>query len=101
MQTTTVALDWVKRIFPEFEFTWLGEEMRTNLPLELNFIHEAENTERARKNFSDVRKTSLYIPEVISASKRILVMEYIEGARVSGRAHSPIEPQLKMLSLGR
>lgn len=82
MTTTTVALNWVKRIFPEFEFTWLGEEMRENLPLELDFTHEAANTERARTNFADVKKTPLYIPEVFGASKRTLIMEFIEGARV-------------------
>ena len=82
MTTTTIALSWVKRVFPEFEFTWLGEEMQTNLPLELNFVHEAENTAHAKANFSNVPRTSLYIPEVIRATKRTLVMEYISGARV-------------------
>ncbi len=35
----------------------------------------------ALKNFEN-NKTSLYIPEVISADKRVLIMEFIEGARV-------------------
>ena len=83
MATTTVALAWVKRVFPEFEFSWLGEELRTNLPLELNFLHEAENTARVKANFADVKRTTLYIPDVLSATKRILVMEFISGARVS------------------
>lgn len=83
IQTTLVALDWVKTFFPEFEFTWLGDEMQQNLPIELNFVHEAENTERARRNFADVRTTSLYIPEVLGATRRTLTMEFIEGARVS------------------
>ncbi|KAF8313100.1 ABC1-domain-containing protein [Clavulina sp. PMI_390] len=82
MKTTTFALEWVKRIFPDFEFTWLGEEMRENLPKELDFTHEAENTERARANFANLKRTSLYIPDVITATKRTLVMEFIEGARV-------------------
>lgn len=84
MKTTIFALKWVKKIFPDFEFTWLGEEMKENLPKELDFTHEAANTERARTNFADLRKTSLYIPDVVSATKRTLVMEFIEGARVSG-----------------
>lgn len=83
MKTTTLALSWVKRVFPDFEFTWLGEEMRENLPKELDFTHEAVNTERARSNFADYKKTSLYIPDVVSATKRTLVMEFIDGARVS------------------
>ena len=72
---------WVKHWFPEFEFTWLGEEMRENLPKEMDFAHEARNAERAVENFKGVR-TSLYIPEVLFSSKRVLVMEYIQGGRV-------------------
>lgn len=37
MRTTTFLLHAVKRIFPTFEFTWLGEEMEQNLPLEMDF----------------------------------------------------------------
>jgi len=91
MKTTTIALNWVKRVFPEFEFTWLGEEMRENLPKELDFIHEARNTERVRRNFANVQRTSLHIPEVVHATKRTLIMEHIEGARVCG---SPITTRI-------
>lgn len=52
--------------------------MRTNLPKEMDFIHEANNARRAQEDFRDV-KTSLYIPEVLVASKRVLVMEFIQG----------------------
>ena len=55
--------------------------MRTNLPQEMDFVHEAENAARAAANFKDVR-TSLYIPKVIVATKRVLIMEYIQGGRV-------------------
>ncbi len=41
----------IKRLFPEFEFTWLGEEMRENLPKELDFAHEAANTARTVREF--------------------------------------------------
>lgn len=74
-------LGWIKRWFPDFEFTWLGEEMRENLPKEMDFVHEARNAERAAKDFEKLR-TSLYIPEVIAATKRVLIMEFIQGGRV-------------------
>jgi hypothetical protein len=77
---------WIKHWFPEFEFTWLGEEMRENLPKEMNFVHEASNAARAREDFENVR-TSLYIPEVITATKRVLIMEYIQGGRVDDLAY--------------
>lgn len=57
------------------------EEMRTNLPKEMDFIHEAHNAERTTHEFNGIR-TSLYIPEVITATKRVLIMEYIQGGRV-------------------
>ncbi|KAF7315635.1 ABC1-domain-containing protein [Mycena indigotica] len=75
------SLGWIKFWFPEFEFTWLAEEMKTNLPLEMNFVHEAANSKRAKKDFENV-KCSLYIPEVLSSTPRVLVMEFIEGGRV-------------------
>lgn len=37
MKTTTLMLKVVKTVFPSFEFTWLGEEMEENLPLEMDF----------------------------------------------------------------
>jgi aarF domain-containing kinase len=55
--------------------------MRENLPKEMNFVHEANNAQRADRNFADVR-TSLYIPKVLTASARVLVMEFIRGGRV-------------------
>lgn len=72
---------WIKNWFPEFEFTWLGEEMRENLPKEMDFVHEAQNARSASAGFANI-PTSLYIPEVVSATKRVLIMEYIRGARV-------------------
>ena len=42
----------VSRIFPEFQFGWLAEETRRNLPLELDFVHEARNCEKVAKSFA-------------------------------------------------
>ncbi|KAK0485981.1 ABC1-domain-containing protein [Armillaria novae-zelandiae] len=81
MAVVEVALGWIKYWFPEFEFTWLGEEMRENLPKEMDFVHEATNARKTANDFKNMR-TSLYIPEVIVAKKRVLIMEYIQGARV-------------------
>ncbi|GAA5938003.1 hypothetical protein JCM3775_002427 [Rhodotorula graminis] len=82
MRTTTFLLRIVKRVFPEFEFTWLGEEMEANLPLEMDFRHEAANAARCVKDFSSLEKTTFVIPDVLWAKKRVMVMEFIKGARV-------------------
>ncbi|KAH8916969.1 ABC1-domain-containing protein [Atractiella rhizophila] len=87
MKTTTVMLKFVKGIFPDFEFTWLGEEMEQNLPLEMDFRHEAANAMRCRADFSGMQKTSLVIPEVIWAKKRVMLMEFIKGGRIDDLAY--------------
>jgi len=81
IEMVDVTLGWIKGIFPEFEFSWLGDEMRVNLPKEMDFVHEADNAARTQRDFAEA-KTTLYIPEVIHATKRILIMEFIEGGRV-------------------
>lgn len=54
--------------------------MHENLPKEMDFVNEALNAARTERDFKGVR-TSLYIPKVLSASKRVLIMEFIEGGR--------------------
>jgi aarF domain-containing kinase len=81
MNMVQVTLGWIKYWFPEFEFTWLAGEMRENLPKEMDFTHEAVNAARAKADFAGIR-TSLYIPAVIYATNRVLIMEYVRGGRV-------------------
>ncbi|KAM0790557.1 hypothetical protein ACM66B_004426 [Microbotryomycetes sp. NB124-2] len=87
MKTTTMMLKLVKRVFPSFEFTWLGEEMEENLPLEMDFRHEAANAERCRADFKSLKHTTLVVPKVLWAKKRAMVMEFIEGARIDDLAY--------------
>lgn len=64
-----VLLLVVKQIFPDFEFMWLVEEAKKNLPLELDFLNEGRNAEKVAhmlKNFDflKVRKhifLSIYV----------------------------------------
>ncbi|KAL0955945.1 hypothetical protein HGRIS_002129 [Hohenbuehelia grisea] len=86
MEMVQVTMGWIKYWFPEFEFTWLAEEMRVNLPKEMDFVHEANNAARANEDFRAIR-TSMYIPEVITATKRVLIMEFIQGGRVDDLAY--------------
>ncbi|GAA5841252.1 hypothetical protein JCM3766R1_001716 [Sporobolomyces carnicolor] len=80
--TTIFLLNTVKRIFPSFEFTWLGEEMQQNLPLEMDFRHEAANAARCVKDFSTLKETSVVVPEVLWAKRRVMAMEFVKGGRV-------------------
>lgn len=83
MATVNFAIHFVKYIFPDFEFSWLGEEMNEMLPLEMDFRHEAANSARCMGDFLHLKgKTSLYLPEVFWAERRCMVMEFIDGGRV-------------------
>ena len=73
IETTALTVRYVKKVFPDFEFAWLADEMKLNLPKELDFTHEARNAEKVRANFSGSR--ILKIPDVYEAKRRILIME--------------------------
>ena len=48
----------VNNVFPQFQFMWLADEMRKNLPLELDFLQEGENAEKVR--FAKFEFTSVF-----------------------------------------
>ncbi|KAF1986613.1 ABC1-domain-containing protein [Aulographum hederae CBS 113979] len=84
---TSFAFDTIKKWFPEYDMTWLAEEMQTSLPQELDFNREAENAMRAKEYFANVKSAPLIIPTVIWAKRRILVMEYVTGHRPDDLAY--------------
>jgi aarF domain-containing kinase len=51
----------VKRVFPEFQFTWLVEETKKNLPLELDFLNEGKNSEKLQEKFSCLKFLKVFI----------------------------------------
>ncbi|PWY98931.1 ABC1-domain-containing protein [Testicularia cyperi] len=81
MKTVTVLVKWVKKLFPDFSFEWLADEMNENMPLEMDFRHEAQNARRAEADFAHYRTTSVYIPKVTYVYKRVMAMEFIDGRR--------------------
>lgn len=86
LDTTRFSFQLIKRFFPEFSLTWLSDELDISLPQELNFSIEGENAMETRRHFLNIRGSSMYVPEVIWAQPRILVMEYIKGRRVDDLA---------------
>ena len=83
VKTMEFLVNTVRQIFPEFQFTWLVEETKKNVPLELDFLNEGKNSEKLQKKFS--RLAFLKIPKVFweFSSKRILTMEYCDGGYVN------------------
>lgn len=70
-------------VFPEYPLTWLGDELQSSIYVELDFCQEAINAERTAEHFASyIDKTALRIPKVVSANKRILILEYVGGERL-------------------
>jgi hypothetical protein len=84
---TSFTFRTLKRWFPEYDLTWLSEEMEASLPQELDFALEGRNATRARAYFSHVPSAPVVIPQVLWAGRRILVMDYISGARPDDLAY--------------
>ncbi|KAF9359484.1 hypothetical protein BGX26_012219 [Mortierella sp. AD094] len=86
MKTIAGLASFIAYAFPEFEFFWLSEEIQFNLPRELDFRFEAKNSQRAAANFDQSRAqgspSTVKIPEIIWAQRRVLVMEFMNGSRI-------------------
>jgi hypothetical protein len=50
-----MVVNVVKTLYPAQDYTWLVEEVKVNLPRELDFLNEAANAERCRSNFASAR----------------------------------------------
>jgi aarF domain-containing kinase len=75
------------RAFPgRADWRWLVAEVRAKLALELDFRHEAANSARLAACFAG--RADVSVPAVITAlsSRRVLVMEWADGAKVSDAA---------------
>lgn len=80
---TQTVFSLMHKVFPEYPLTWLGDEMQNSIYVELDFTNEAVNAQTTAENFKNMlHQTALRTPEIISAEKRILIMEYVAGARL-------------------
>ncbi|KAF9539638.1 hypothetical protein EC957_005149 [Mortierella hygrophila] len=86
MVTISQLTSFIAWAFPDFEFFWLSEEIQDNLPKELDFRFEARNSARTAVNFDRARSlgdpSTVKVPDVIWAQKRVLVMEFMNGSRI-------------------
>jgi aarF domain-containing kinase len=81
MWLTTTTFRTLRYWFPEYDLTWLSDEMEASLPKELDFREEGRNAKWMKEYFANIPGTPLVIPEVKWAQRRILVMEYLTGHR--------------------
>ncbi len=71
------------RLEPNFDFRVLIDEVEKYVPLELDFVHEADNAERMAAHLAGRR--DILVPAIVRAcsTRRVLVMEYAPGVRVT------------------
>ncbi|MBA4180967.1 MAG: hypothetical protein C0506_10300 [Anaerolinea sp.] len=72
----------VARREPNFDYRAIVNEIASQVPLEVDFVREAEMTRRVAANLSDI--PGIVVPKVIDdhVSTRVLVTEYLDGARL-------------------
>ncbi|UJR36819.1 hypothetical protein I4U23_029533 [Adineta vaga] len=82
--TIRMILYALGKIFPKFEFGWMIDSVKTSLERELDFKLEGENADLCYAQLSPYLKY-IYVPKVFweYTTKRVLVMEYIDGIKVS------------------
>ena len=83
----TKVVGVIDRMFENFTFGWIADEIAPHLPKELDFTREGRNAEKAARN---IAKTGLpcVIPKVIwtKTAPRVLTMEFEEGFKVTDAA---------------
>ncbi|KAM7156553.1 aarF domain-containing protein kinase 1 isoform 2-T4 [Molossus nigricans] len=75
----------IKQLFPDFEFVWLVDEAKKNLPLELDFLNEGRNAEKVAqmlKHFDFLKVPQIYWE---LSTKRVLLMEFLDGGQVNDK----------------
>ncbi len=65
------------------DYRFVAEEMRKNIPLELDFINEGRNAERVAADFAHV--DDIVVPDIYweYSSRRVLTMEFIDGVKIT------------------
>ncbi|HEV7734687.1 MAG TPA: ABC1 kinase family protein [Candidatus Binatia bacterium] len=83
IQNLGVLLRILARLEPNFDFRVLLNEVTKLVPLELDFLHEADNAERMAECLKD--SSDVMVPRVVRelSSERVLVSEFAEGVRVT------------------
>ncbi|XP_069772127.1 aarF domain-containing protein kinase 1 isoform X3 [Narcine bancroftii] len=84
MEVLVQCIAW---IFPNFSFTWLVDEAKKNMPLELDFLKEGHNAEEMAEKFKHFR--FLKVPKIHweLSTRRVLTMEFMEGGQVNDRKY--------------
>lgn len=89
----------VARREPNFDYRAVVNEIATQVPLELDFVREAEMTRRIRHNLREI--PNIVLPQVIEGyiSRKVLVTEFIPGVRLLDKeAREALNPDPVLLA---
>ncbi|CAN1825567.1 Protein ACTIVITY OF BC1 COMPLEX KINASE 8, chloroplastic [Linum perenne] len=94
LKNAKAIIDWVAWAEPQYNFNPMIDEWCKEAPKELDFNREAENTRTVAKNLGCNNKdgnntlrneVDVLIPEVIQATEKVLILEYMDGIRLNDR----------------
>jgi hypothetical protein len=79
LTTISVLLRGVRWLFPSVDYVWLATDAKRNIPLELDFEHQASNAERCASNFA--HRSDVVVPRVFRSctTRRVLTMSFEDG----------------------
>ncbi len=83
LRNMTLVLRWLAILERDFDYRILMREALKYIPVELDFDHEAGNSETMRRNFA--ADSDVIVPEVYRefTTRRVLTMELAEGIKVT------------------
>ncbi|HXK33688.1 MAG TPA: AarF/UbiB family protein [Dehalococcoidia bacterium] len=73
----------LNRIDRSMDYRFIAQEMRQQIPQELDFIREGHNAERVAKDFAGV--DDILVPEIYwdYTTRRVLTMEFMDGVKAT------------------
>src|SRR5213080_2538088 len=83
LRSFAVLIGVLARLERDFDFRALIREVEKYVPLELDFVHEADNAERMAAHLGE--RPDILVPAIVRelSTRRVLVMEYTPGVRVT------------------
>jgi predicted unusual protein kinase regulating ubiquinone biosynthesis (AarF/ABC1/UbiB family) len=83
LRNLLLVLRWLAWLERDFDLRVVAREGLKYIPMELDFVHEADNADTMRQNFAG--DPAVGVPEIYRefSARRVLTMELIEGIKIT------------------